>query len=101
MQYQVLRLNNDLTARVKMTINDHDLEQDFPIGESQDDLDSNILKGMAIFNEELKSSTVLTENPYSPRIETAVVAEESLPVIPPEDSKPEEPVAEQVEEVVE
>lgn len=52
MEYEILYPNDNGTVKVRMTINDHILEQDFPI----DNLENNVLIGMAIFNAEINAN---------------------------------------------
>jgi hypothetical protein len=88
MQYKILRVNDNLTAQVEMTIDSNVLIQDFPVGQDQKELQSNIEVGMAVFNEELSKNTPAVFAPYSVQVgQVSNVA--VLPVIPPEDFLPE------------
>lgn len=53
MEYEVLYANDNGTVKVKMTIGDRVLEQDF----EAENLDENVKQGMAIFQSELKNNS--------------------------------------------
>lgn len=87
MQYETLYLNDDGTAKVRMTINDNVLEQDFDI----QDLDINVKQGMAIFQAELgKNQPTPVDNSIIGKVTSVKPAD--LPTIPPEDFQPEQPL---------
>lgn len=77
MEYEVLSTNEDGTVRVKMTIEDHVLEQNFDAL----DLDKNVKHGMAIFKSELNRNA--TSEP--PKLDKGPVKVDALPEIPAED----------------
>lgn len=78
MKYEILSDNQDGTARVKMTIEDHVLEQDFAI----DNLDEDVKRGMAVFKSELdRNSGVPSVDPS-----TKPILVHTLPEMSSEDS---------------
>lgn len=93
MQYETLYINDDGTAKVRMTVNGSVLEQDF----SCDNLDENVKLGMAIFKEELKrNAPTPVDTSIVGQVTKVLVAD--LPIISPEDFEPEQPVDTPVEE---
>lgn len=58
MEYEVLYYNDDGSAKVRMTIGDKVLEQDFVT----DTLDENVKQGMAVFKGELDSDKPIQED---------------------------------------
>lgn len=78
MRYEVLYDNDDGTSKVKMTIDDCILEQDFANGESADDFNSSVTAGMAVFRQELGARKAVQES-YTPDIQ--VVEVDSLPEV--------------------
>lgn len=75
MTYTTLYLNDNGTAKVQMTIDDHVLEQDIVTGDSQDDFQGNVEAAMAVFKAELDANSV---NAYEPALDTPTTVE-SLP----------------------
>lgn len=80
-QYETLYINDDGTAKVRMTIDDNVLEQDVAIGADSDEFDSNVKTAMAIFNSELTINNV--PNVYTPPLDVPVSVS-SLPKVPTE-----------------
>lgn len=88
MEYEILHLNDNQTARVKMTIEDHVLEQDFPVGSSQQELETAILTGLAVFHAETQARIAEAQVVYEPEISgPVVIQEEDLPPIAIEDEE--------------
>jgi len=86
MQYETLKINDNGTARVKMSIDGHVLEQDFYLAS---DFEENVKQGMAVFKSELDRNI---QPDITVPLET-VVDVTTLPTIPPEDLLPEQSVA--------
>lgn len=77
MKYETLYANDNGTVKVRMTIDDHILEQDFDAS----DLDTNVKKGMAVFKSELERNASIM-----PNIEVGKTFNVTdLPTIPEED----------------
>lgn len=53
MEYKVLRINDNHTATVQMTMGEKTLNQDFDLGESTQDLEDNIRQGFAVFKRDM------------------------------------------------
>lgn len=86
MEYKVLYINENGTAKVQMVINGHTLEQDFLIGEVPEDLDSAVKQGMAVFKKELETNQVAPT--YTPSLDTQRTVD-MLPEIAAADNQPE------------
>lgn len=87
MQYEVLYMNDNGTAKVRMTIGNRALEQDFPC----DDLDSHVKAGMAVFKSEIDRIVPPSRDNDLVGLINEV---DALPEIPPEDLQPEQPTEE-------
>lgn len=57
MEYEILYPNDNGTLKVRMTIDDHVLEQDFPAGDSQEEFDASVKYGLAVFQSEIERNT--------------------------------------------
>jgi hypothetical protein len=88
MEYTILRANDNGTIQVEMTIDGYTLVQDF-------ENEAEIMNGLAVFKEELARRPV-HEDIAGTIGETVVVEPKDLPVIPPEDWKPEPPAAAEI-----
>lgn len=78
MEYETLNINDNGTIKVRMTIGDKVLEQDF----EADNLDDNVKKGMAIFKAELDRNVPVV---VDEALVGKVVIVKSLPEIPAKD----------------
>lgn len=86
MEYTILYYNEDGTAKVRMTIDEKVLEQDF----ATDDLDANVKQGMAIFRAAL--DRIVTPEVREELIGVTVLVDK-LPILPAKDFEPEQPIA--------
>jgi len=73
MKYETLKVNDNGTIQVKMTIDGHELVQDF----EAENLDENVKTGMAVFKSEL--SNAQPEPTFTP--ETVTVKPSELPEV--------------------
>ena len=76
MEYEILRVNDDQTVRVRMTIGGRVLEQDFPMGSTEEELVGFIKHGLAVFNAEISGIPESGDPPYSPSIGHSETVEE-------------------------
>lgn len=80
MEYEILQVNDNQTARVRMTIGTNILDQDFPLGSSQQELTDAIMQGLAVFNAEIIAQSVTQQLPYQPVLNDPVTVDPlSLP----------------------
>lgn len=86
MEYTILKVNDDNSATVAMTVNEHTLNQDVDLGTSQADFTTNVEGAMAVFKSELDRNGVTTPT-FTPQLDTPVTVS-SLPTIPPADLEP-------------
>lgn len=85
MEYQILYYNDNGTAKVRMTIGDNILEQDFATA----NLDENVKLGMAIFKSELDRNGIAA--PADEELIGKTTRVTDLPAIPLADLEPEQP----------
>ena len=68
MQYTILRTNDNQTATVELVFDEHNnytVNADVPLGNSQDDLNTNILAQAETINDELNINLAAQTAPYN------------------------------------
>lgn len=91
MQYDILYINDDGSVKVRMTIDDSILEQDFPATDDPLLLDLNIREAMRVFKKEIANRPKIDEPDIQPLVGQSFQVSDDFSSSQPIQSPPPDP----------